>query len=172
MELIKLKIPSSFVTDRTCLSWRDVCFGLENELLDPQAAIDLAAARLAAFEYPLSILIDLASADRNEPTRAIVEQLAEAEPPYPADEIRDKWLFIVLAWVYEHRSRYGDPLQILEEVYSDFGYPAQMTGFVRYMPMELPDLGSRAANEQRLVENWRRYLDEAGATYAPHRVIG
>ena len=53
------------------------------------------------------------------------------------------------------------------EVYSDFGYPPRIAGFVRYMPAEQPDLGSRELNEQRLYENWKRYLDQTSPEYMP-----
>lgn len=160
MDIIKLKIPASFVSDRASMSWREVRFGLVNELLDPVAAIDLAVEQVARLKHAPSALIDLAGADGNDPTQGLVDQLADCETERPEDEIRDKWLSLVLAWIYEHRDGYPDPLQTVEEVYADFGYPEQIAGFVRYMPMEEPDLGSREANERRLFERWRRYLDE------------
>jgi hypothetical protein len=73
---------------------------------------------------------------------------------------------LVLAWIYEHRGAFLDPLQTVEEVYADFGYPERIAGFVRYMPMDGPDLGSREANEQRLMERWKEYLDATAPTYA------
>jgi hypothetical protein len=73
----------------------------------------------------------------------------------------------VLAWFYEHRAEVPDPLQRVEEVYADFGYPEQLAKFVRYMPMEGPDLGSREANERRLFERWKRYVDDVASKYFP-----
>jgi hypothetical protein len=72
----------------------------------------------------------------------------------------------VLAWFYEHRGEVPDPLLRVEEVYADFGYPEQIAKFVRYMPMEGPDLGSREANEHRLFERWKRYIEEVAPTYS------
>lgn len=166
MDLIKLKIPATFMSDRTSTSWREVRFGLVNELLDPRAAVDLALEEIARLEHPPAALIDLAGADTNEPTQELVDQLAEGEAQRPENEIHDKWLYLVLAWIYEHRDRYPDPLQTVEEVYADFGYPEQIAGFVRYMPMDGPDLGSKDANERRLFERWKRYLGGNGPTNA------
>jgi hypothetical protein len=76
-----------------------------------------------------------------------------------SNELREAWLDVVLAWLYDHRAELEDPLEMVEAVYADFGYPAQIASFVRCMPMQGPDLGSPAANEQRLFERWKRYLD-------------
>ncbi len=167
MDVVRLGIPYQFACERTRLTWRDVRFGLVNELLDPQAPVELAVAQVGERAEPSAALLELAGAGKNEPTFGLVEQLANEEPPRSEDEIRGKWLYLVLAWFYEHRAEVPDPLQRVEEVYADFGYPKQIANFVRYMPMEGPDLGSREANERRLFERWKRYLEEVARTYSP-----
>lgn len=162
---IVLRIPYEFIRDRARMSWREVRFGRVNELLDHLVPVALAAEQLAELEHPSTAIIDLAGADKNEPTLGLVEQLADGEPQRSEDEIRNKWLYLVLAWIYEHRDGYPDPLQWVEEVYANFGYPEQIAKFVRYMPMDGPDLGSREANERRLFERWKRYLDETASAY-------
>lgn len=54
----------------------------------------------------------------------------------------------------------ADPLDDVETVYAEFDYPPEVGRFVRYMPSDEPDLGSRERNEARLVEKWERYLEE------------
>jgi hypothetical protein len=93
--------------------------------------------------------------------------ISPTKSPHSEDEIRDKWLYLVLAWLYEHRAEVPDPLQRVEEVYADFGYPEQLANFVRYLPMEGPGLGSREANERRLFERWKRYIDGAASKFSP-----
>jgi len=141
MDLVKLRIPATFIRDRASMSWREVRFGLVSELLDPLAAVSLAEEQVARLEHPAAALIDLAGTDRNEPAQEVVDQLADGEPRSSENEIRDKSLYLVLAWIYEHRDE-----------------------FIRDMPMDSPDLGSKA-NERRLLERWKRYLDEAAAAY-------
>jgi hypothetical protein len=167
MDLIKLSIPPAFISERVRLTWREVLYGIDNELLAPGAAVDFAGDEIAAQDEPFTLLVDLAGMGKGEPTRALVEQLSNAEPQQDAGEIRDKWLYLALAWIFEHRASYPDPLQTVEEVYADFGYPPRIAGFVRYMPADEPDLGSRELNERRLHDKWRRYLDEASTEYAP-----
>ena len=165
MDIVRLRIPYRFICDRTRLSWRDIHFGLVNELLDPKAPVALAIDQVGELEESPAALLDLAGLGEDEPMMEFVERLAEGEPGRSEDEIRRKWLYLVLAWIYEHRHEYSDPLQRVEEVYADFGYPEQVASFVRYMPMVGPDLGSREANERRLFERWKQYIDEVGSTY-------
>lgn len=159
MELIKLKIPTTFTAVHAVLSWREVRFGVVEGLLDPRAAIDIALDQLDTKGEPSAALLELASLGRDESVMPLVEQLANSEPPCDEESIRDKWLHIVLAWLYEHRAEFSDPLQTVEEVYADFDYPEQIASFVRYMPMQGPDLGSRVANERRLFERWKVFVE-------------
>ena len=163
MDTIKLALPHSFIRELTLLTWREVLYGLDNELLAPGAAVDFAREQIALTDAPSATLLELGAVGKGEPTRSLVEHLATAEPAPSGDDVRDKWLYLVLAHVFEHRSSYPSPLLLVEQVYDDFGYPPQIASFVRYMPTDDPDLGSRELNEQRLVEKWKAYLDEASA---------
>lgn len=165
MDLIKLSIPAPFIEERVRLTWREVLFGIDNELIAPEAAVHFADDRIAN-QDPSMALLELSGLQKGESTRTLVDRLANAEPPQNADEICNKWLYIALAWILEHRAIYADPFEAVEEVYADFGYPPRIAGFVRYMPTDEPDLGNRELNEQRMYEKWRRYLDEASAEYA------
>jgi hypothetical protein len=107
VDLIKLKIPATFASGKAVLSWRDLRFGIVCELLDPQAAIEFAIEQLGSEDEPAPALLELASAGRGEPVMPWVDQLAAAEAPCDEVLIRDKWLHIVLAWLYENcRTRY------------------------------------------------------------------
>jgi hypothetical protein len=169
MDLVRLSIPAAFVLERARLTWREILYGVDNDLLAPGAAVDFAVDVLAACDDPSPDLVALAALGKGRPGTEILGQLAASEPGTDAAEIRAKWLFLVLAWMFAHQQDYADPLQAVEEVYADFGYPARIAGFVRYMPADEPDLGSRELNERRLYEKWKRYLDEASAEYGLHR---
>lgn len=69
---------------------------------------------------------------------------------------RDKWLFVLLAWLYANRDEVDEPFAIVEQLYADFDYPPQIEAFVRYMPAK-----NSAAGDEHLLEAWKRYLDEA-----------
>jgi len=161
MDLIKPSIPWSFIRPRCKLTWREILFGLDNELLAPDAPREVAIDEMG--EDPPPAWMALAISEPSDLSH--VQQLAEAEPPQLEEAIRDKWLFLVLAWFLENPPA-EDRLGIVEMVYADFGYPEDIEGFVRYMPADAPDLGSRERNEGRLFDRWKAFVDERTARYA------
>lgn len=161
MDLFRLSIPYAFLRKRLRLTWRSVRFGLENGLIGPDVPRELAVDQVGDMESPHPALLEIAGAGEGESIDNAVNLLADREAEGTEESLRAAWLYLVLAWTYENKAAYADPLQRVEEIYADFGYPQCMVGFVRYMPMEGPDLGSREANERRLYERWQRYLDES-----------
>jgi hypothetical protein len=158
MEMLTLDIPAAFIRTRLGRpTWRELRFGLENQLLDPAAVPDFAADELAQADAS-PVILELATVDAGEPVRDRVRDLADAEPASDGDA-KQTWLFLSLAWLFDHRADLPDPLGTVEVVYAEFGYPQAIEDFVRYMPGEGPDLGDRALNERRLIEKWRRYVD-------------
>lgn len=160
METLTLKIPLEFIQQRLGRpTWRDILFGLEQELLDPAAVPELAAVELDQPDPPAE-LIELVSVPPGASILREVQSLASREPAGSAPAPNEKWLYLVLAWLFEHRADLPDPLDDVETVYAEFDYPTEVGRFVRYMPSEEPDLGSRELNEARLVDKWERYLRE------------
>jgi hypothetical protein len=182
MELVRLHIPHQFIQDRVPMTWRDVLFGLEQKLLDPGAPVDFALEQLAREKEPAPEVVELAGTSKQEQSRSLVESLSRREQDEGAEGTRRKWLYLVLAWIpegtrrkwlylvlawiLEHRDELHDPLGAVEKVYADFGYPAEIASFVRYIPSNAPDLGSRERNEARLFARWLAYLEEGRAALA------
>lgn len=162
METVSLKIPLGFIESKLGRpSWQDVQFGLEHQLLDPSAVSGLADQHLAGIDPPPEI-VELAIAEPGESVIERVGKLASREELTP-EVTSQRWLYLVLAWLYEHRAERADPLQDVELVYAEFDYPSEVAAFVRYMPTDEPDLGDRSANEARLFGHWERYLRETQA---------
>ena len=168
MEMFQANLMRRQVSDKVRLSWRDVLFGLENQLLDLSVPAELAGEQLAEYDYPSASLIELAGTRKGEPIIDLVRDLAESEPPCRDAEIRSKWVYLVLDGLYQHREEFSDPLEMVEAIYADFDYPEEIRGLVRYMPREGPDRGSREAGEQRVYEKWKKYLDTAGHSFECH----
>ena len=166
MDVVNVEIPFEFAEQRVVLSWCDVLFGIENGLFALESAIELACLRLAADASPAPELLALGISDVAEGgVKDLVRHLAESERAEGSVRTHDKWLYLVLAWIFERRTAYPDPLQMVEEVCADFDYPASVASFVRYMPDPEPSLGSVAANEARLYERWHQFLRDEGAKY-------
>lgn len=155
------KIPSTFIQPRSRLTWREVELGLQNGWLSDDAAIDLGIDRVTAGDNSPDV-VELASVLPQEKYKVpqIVRRLAEREPECSMD----KWLFLLLAWLYEHRDAVEEPLAVVEQLYADFDYPEEMASFVRYMPAQNPS----RVGEPYLLDAWRRYLDTVGRNYAPN----
>src|SRR5262245_29014704 len=165
MDLIRLRIPHSFIRGRIPMTWRDVLFGLEQELLDPSAPADFAWEQLTGQQDFEPELVDLARLEKWAPSRWLVETLARREQGQAPEETQRKWLYLVLAWFFEHRDEIADPLGRVELVYADFGYPAEIESFVGYMPSDAPNLGPEQ-NKARLFAKWNVHLEECRAAFA------
>jgi hypothetical protein len=161
-------MPLQFAIERAILSWQDVQFGIVNDLLDPDAAIDLAAQQVADSESPSETLVELAGTKRGSAPGDLVTRLAADERAVSETELREKWLYLVLSWLYDQRATNPDPLRSVEEVYADFGYPQEVAAFVRYMPADGPSLGSKEANERQLLQRWGAFLDACALRYGSH----
>ena len=156
---MNFKITSTFIRARSHLTWREVEFGLQNGWLTDEGAIDLAIECVTAGDDSPDV-VELASVLPHDKYKVpeIVRRLAERDPECS----KDKWLFLLLAWLYEHRDTIEEPLAIVEELYADFDYPEEIATFVRYMPPQDPS----RVGELYLLDAWRRYLETAGRTYA------
>jgi hypothetical protein len=155
-----LKIPLAFIQSRSRLTWREVEFGLENGWLTNEAVIALAINRVTTGDVSTDVLA-LASVLPNEKYEVpqILRRLAERDSVCS----KGKWLFLLLAWLYEHRDAVEEPLGVVEQLYADFDYPEEIASFVRYMPPEDPS----RVGESYLLDSWRRYLETAARNYAP-----
>jgi hypothetical protein len=162
---MNLKIPWAFIRSRAHLTWREVEFGLQNGWLTDEAAIDIAISHVTASDDSPDV-VELASVLPHERCKVpeIVRRLTKRGPECS----KDKWLFLLLAWLYEHRDDIEEPLGGVEELYADFDYPEEMASFVRYMPPQDPS----RVGESYLFDAWRRYLDVAGHNYAPNQGDG
>lgn len=145
------RIPLDFIEAQAGrLTWRELAFGFDAGFVDEHAVA--AAIATQRRKTKGARVIDLkAFARGREHPRAKLERLARKEPEQLHELIRDKWLFIVLAWLYEHRAERADPLGDVERVYAAFDYPEAMSGFVPYLPA--PD-----GEERDVVRSWRDFL--------------
>jgi hypothetical protein len=162
--MITSKIPYEFIAKHTCLNWAEVKFGLERQYITASVAIQIATNRLCEEKSASSDEVYLAGLSENDHIAEIIDRLASNETE-DNKVIHEKWLYLILAWLYKIRDSIKDPLAFVEEIYSDFDYPETVAKFVRYMPMSGPDLGSKEKNEARLFDYWKNYLNETSAKF-------
>jgi hypothetical protein len=166
MELIRLAIPAAFILARVQPSWRLVRFGLENQLIARQAVLDIAQHEFARVEQPAEPLAELMWRTGKEPVLDEVVLLAERERSIPDTELLQVWLYLVMAWLFEHRAE-SDYWRLVEYVYADFGYPDEIREFVSWMPSSRTLPGGREAAEAARTEDVRVYLEACATIYGP-----
>jgi hypothetical protein len=150
-----------YIISKVKLNWADIEYGVENKYISSDIAIDHAMRELAECEYYSQDLVDLASLSNGEIVYPYLGELSKGSKKLNDNiVIKEKWMYLILDWVYNNRNKYSDSLGIVEEIYSDFDYPDLISNFVRYMPSNEADLGSVQLNEARLLGIWYEYLDE------------
>lgn len=166
MDLVKLAISPEFILDHLpAMSLQEIVFGVDHELMSERAALFLATDKSGG-SLDSSGKFGAAAVKNRQSMRDILGGIVETEPAQDIRTIKEKWLYLVLAWIFAHKTEYKDPLKAVEEVYADFEYPPTIASFVRYMPMTRPDLGSREDNERQLYENWEHYLRNMAAHFS------
>lgn len=157
-----LRIPLEFVLANANLNWSDVRFGLEQGFLDCDEAIRIAVDNVSRRDDANSLEIELAGLFRDESYR--VPELIAALTANSSSETelsKKRWCYLSLAWLYEHRETFDDPLQTVAEIYDDFDFPEEVACFVNYMPPRdgyRPQDHSRKANLDRLYCKWHEYV--------------
>lgn len=159
MESLSIVLKYDFVSKRVKLTWKDVLYAIERKLLSPESAIEHATIEISRNEEYHQALLDLASLYKGESVHPLLDDLASLEAGQDETMINEKWLYLILDWLFDNKDKYSDPLSMIEQIYADFDYPELMASFVRYMPCDEPDLGTLELNEARLYKKWKDYLD-------------
>lgn len=163
--------PPSFVLERTALTWHEAVWGYTRGWIDWRTLSEVAVRRLveSADNRPEEIeLAAMTNAGQSVDAGDLAQRLADAEPAPNHDRVARKWLYLVLAWVYDNRAHLSDPLGMVEEIYADFEYPEVVSPFVRFMPATDgydPLRHSPEENETRMYAHWRSYLAEAAREF-------
>jgi hypothetical protein len=161
--MISAKIPYSFLKEFGAVTWREIEFGLVHRYIASDAAVEYAHDQLNAHSNPDPDKVTIAALAKGDPFQDVVHGLAQRERAVEDVVIANKWLCVLISWLYENRREFADPLGILEELYADFDYPKRIAGLIRYMPADEPSLGSREANERRLIARWGEFVGRCRA---------
>ncbi len=130
--LVALAIPAEFISQRVALSHPEVDVGVALGWLRPEDAETLAIG-ISGSESA-----DVGTAGGS----------GRADP-------RHVWAGLALAWLWEVRATYSDPLTTIELIWADLGYPPQLNRLIRWMP---PEDGT-PVGESGLLARWRKYVE-------------
>ncbi|MFS0837398.1 DUF2247 family protein [Paenibacillus sp. 1P03SA] len=166
MNTFNILFSYDYVSKLIRIDWQDLIFAIEQGFMAEESLIDYAIHLLNSAQEPAQIVIDIACLNRGDLTYPYIERLKNERPNKNKKEQYDKFLYVLLNWVYEHKESYSDPFEIVEGIYGDFDYPERITGFIRYMPTTEPVGPSLPLNRERMYKKWEQYLKEQSAKYS------
>ncbi|XDD51448.1 DUF2247 family protein [Leptospira sp. WS92.C1] len=151
-------IPLKFIDRLGKLSWPEVLFGMREGWLSPQSAIDIAVRKLESGSRNPDEL-KLAGLLKEEITAVheIVTKLTDAEVDTSSGRSKVTWLRLLMAWLYENRSAIADPFRVIEELYADFEYLAEIRHLVRYNESTRGFENNELAQKQ-MEDDWAEYV--------------
>jgi len=161
-----LPVPVVYIADRTVLTPPELVYGYRQGWLSDADVVALALAAyqqgpVPAAEEELALLLS----DDLDRVPDLIDELEADGETAEGGEARGVWLYLALAWLYEHRSEVPDPLGVVEMLFADFDYPLEIAGIVRFMPVPPGEPTGSVAVENR----WRAYLDHKAQQYASRR---
>ena len=118
------------------LSINSLCWGIENDIIAPEFAIEYANEYLNKnSDCDNSKLIDLLILD--DCTKDNVLEIINNESNKRNDEKEKRIIrYVILQDIFEKTDDAEKLFELIESVYADFGYPADMDNFIPYMPAE------------------------------------
>ncbi len=158
MDLCFLKYDFREEIKQNCYSWQKVLFALENKIITVEDVIEYATYILDENTRGFDIVLEITCSNNDEDIYPYLQDLIQLEESQDTASIKNKWLYLILKWLYEKRNEIDNVLQIIEEIYELFDYPDSIISFVGYMPSDAGDLGSPKLNGERLFKNWEQYL--------------
>lgn len=167
-DLLKFVLPAEFILARAALTPHELVYGYRHGWLDDEGAVRVAEAALSiGMDLPhaveeLALLLRDERYRVAELIRAAAEELSARGAALRTENSPRLWLYLALDWVYEHRADFVEPLEGIEMLYADFGYPAEIEGLARFMP---PPPGE-PAGESGIEQRWRAYLSRMAEAYS------
>lgn len=168
MNSLNILLPYPFVIKSIELNWYDISFAVSNGFLSHQDAVEHAIQELSLVENPSTDVLSLAILT---PAEAIyphsiqpyLENLASSVAEQDKKTAKQKILYLVLKWIFEHQVDFKDPLETMEFIYADFDYPDSISHFIRYKPPL--NSNSEILNTEELFKRLNCFLQEQKKLY-------
>ncbi|MFE7465125.1 DUF2247 family protein [Streptomyces sp. NPDC057499] len=147
--MAKFKIPGSFVVDRVDLTTREVAYGKHWGWLDDSAVVQIYMRKMQAGRPLLDVEERWALALSEEIRSGDLPDLSSGDLG-DSRELSAVWIYLSLAWLHQSGLSEQQLFNVIEELYSDFEYPEEMEGFVKYMPPPPGGKGGTSGMAERL----------------------
>ena len=162
-------IPFDFIDENFQLSWCDVKWGYENNFITSEVPIKKAEKNVLTGSYTNSELeLSFVIPGESNYVAPFLKELCTEFDQENNSTTKQKWLLIILTWLWNNRNNFEDPLSEVEIIYADFDYPSEIEGFIKYMPPSDgydPSTQSEMENINHLMGKWKNYLEKGSIVF-------
>jgi hypothetical protein len=121
------------------LNWIDMRYAIRNKFLAHQTAIDHAIDEIQKSDCSTKEVIELACILQSEAKfpydiNRLVDILASSYTAYNEIDSRNKFLYLSLNWVYEHKEDYCNPIEVIDIICDEIDYPDEVKNLVSFVP--------------------------------------
>lgn len=153
-----------YVTNLVPLNWSDILFAIENNFLAHQTAIEHALEAVQKNENVPEEVFELACMLKREAefpydVYQLVNKLATSQNSDNYSDSREKFLYVSLNWVYEHKDDYCNPIEVVDILCDDINYPDEVKNLISFMPTSESETNSSNSTTERLFGRLLRYLE-------------
>ncbi|KJR46897.1 hypothetical protein UF75_2698 [Desulfosporosinus sp. I2] len=153
-----------YVTNLVPLNWNDILFAIENNFLAHQTAIEHGLEAVQKNENVPEEVLELAFMLQGEAklpydVYQLVNKLATSHNPDNASDSREKFLYVSLNWVYEHKDDYCNPIEVVDILCDEINYPDEVKNLISFMPTSESETNSSDSTTERLLGRLLRYLE-------------
>lgn len=115
-----------------CWSWSELKFGLKKNIISKSDIISYANNILAEGIEDFDLVLKMSIAEKYE-VDEILKHLSGNEEEQE-EFLRKKWLFAMVFYAYTYCR--SNVFEIIDNLYSEFGYPEELNKLIGYMPSE------------------------------------
>lgn len=153
-----------YVTNLVPLNWSDIFFAINNNFLAHQTAIEHALEAVQKNENVPEDVLELACMLQSEAefpynVYQLVNKLATSRNSNYYSDSREKFLYVSLNWVYEHKDDYCNPMEVVDILCDEINYPDEVKNLCSFMPTSEPEINTSSSTTERLLGRLLRYLE-------------
>jgi len=131
--------------------WQEIKYGYDKKFLSREDIIYYAVLILDLSIEKFEIVLELSIASPEDDIDSLLSKLVNSDKSEDMDYIRKKWLFVIMCYLYYNKEKIKNIYETIEDIYSDFDYPEEIKGLIRYMPCD--DYSNMSFNER-----WVNYI--------------
>lgn len=166
MNSLQLIIPISYIINLVPLDWDDIHFAIINGYINVYDIIEFAIKMLET-NPDNEIISEIASLSHKDAlvdekiTCSVNKLLKDSD----ISQIKSKFLYVILSYVFDKRYFFEDPFTAVEVVYADFDYPETIKKFVRFMPKNRFNFKKNIIESEYMFAEWKKFLEQEQERY-------